>query len=382
MLKKFVLTGFGLLLAISAAVPHCRAADVFFINGGDFNTAANWSDGMLPSLDLDNHIIQNGLTSTYSAGTLSLRRLVVSDSTPGTLNITGGDLTLAGGGDSFQIGRSLNVDPLSPGGSVDLGGTAILRTTENSSVGDRDKGVLHIGPTASVISPGSYWRIGNFGPSVDAGLEGNGLLDVQGTFRARDLFIGVQDGTGVVRVRGAGSIVLSPFADGNPLEADIVDFNHDPIFHPNQSGTINMVGSNATLSARSLLFDHSPHPSRNLIWFTADSGGVSEITLSDAVNINNNALRVDLTGFVLAPGEKILLIDAAENRVFGTFATLEILGANPTDYTVVYDQPNGDILLMNTVPEPSVVMLVGIGVVLSICPKRRASRERRAVGPI
>ncbi len=101
------MTSFGLLLAISAAVPDCWAADVFFINGGDFNTAANWSDGMLPSLDIDNHFIQDGLTSTYSAGTLSLRKLVVSDSSPGTLNMTGGDLTLAGGGDSFQIGRSL-----------------------------------------------------------------------------------------------------------------------------------------------------------------------------------------------------------------------------------------------------------------------------------
>src|SRR5688500_14671704 len=111
MLKKLGATTFVLLLAISATVPHSRAADVFFINGGDFNTAANWSDGMLPSLDLDNHIIQNALTSTYSAGTLSLRKLVVSDSTAGTFNMTGGDLTLAGGGDSLQIGRSLNSDP-------------------------------------------------------------------------------------------------------------------------------------------------------------------------------------------------------------------------------------------------------------------------------
>ena len=178
-MKNFVVTSFGLLLAISAAGPDCWGADVFFINGGDFNTATNWSDGNLPSLDIDNHFIQDGLTSTYSAGTLSLRKLVVSDVSAGTFNMTGGDLTLAGGGDSFQIGRSLNSDPLSPGGLVDLSGTAILRTTDNSGVGERDKGVLHIGPMASVISPTAYWRVGNFGPSVDAGLEGNGLLDVE-----------------------------------------------------------------------------------------------------------------------------------------------------------------------------------------------------------
>jgi PEP-CTERM motif-containing protein len=367
MLKRFVVTSVGLLLAISAAVPDCRADDVFFINGGDFNTAANWSDGMLPSLDDDVHFIQNGLTSTYSAGTLSLRKLVVSDASPGTLNMTGGDLTLAGGGDSFQIGRAC----CGAFGQVDLSGTAILRTTENSSVGDRDSGVLHIGPTASVISPGSYWRVGNFGPSVDAGLQGDGLLDVEGTFRARDLFIGVQDGTGVVRIRGTGSVRLTPF--GTDPEADIVDFNHHPVFHPNQSGTIHMMGSAATLSARNLLFDHDPQPSKNLIWFTADSGGVSEITLTDAVNIDNNALRVDLTAFAVAPLGRILLIDAADNRVSGTFASLEILGANPSDYMVVYDRPNGNILLMNTVPEPSTVLL-GLGLVVAISAKRRTSR--------
>jgi hypothetical protein len=375
MLKRIVVTSLGLLWAVSTPGPSW-AADVFFINGGDFNTAANWSDGMLPSLDIDNHFIQDGLTSTYSAGTLSLRKLVVSDSSAGRLNITGGDLTLAGGGDSFQIGRSLNADPLSPGGFVDLSGTAILRTTENSTIGDRDTGVLHIGPTASVISPGSYWRIGNFGLSVDAGLQGDGLLDVEGTFRARDLFIGVQDGKGVVRVRGTGSITLSPFADGNPLEADIVDFNHDPIFQPNQSGTINMVGSNATLSARSLLFDHLPHPSKNLLWFTADSAGVSEITLSDAVNIDNNALRVDLTGFTVAPGGQVLLIDAAPNRVFGTFATVEVLGANPSDYAVVYNQSTGNISLINTVPEPATVVLALLGASGLVCLARVARRSK------
>src|SRR5437868_6440422 len=186
MLKRFFVTGFVLLLVIWAAAPDCRASDIYFIADGDFNAPENWSDGMSPSLGLDNYFIQNGLTATYSAGTLSLRKLVVSDSSPGTFNMTGGDLTLAGGGDSFQIGRGC----CGADGLVDLSGTAILRTTENSSVGDRDTGVLHVGPTASVISPGAYWRVGNFGPTVDAGLKGNGLLDVEGKFSARDLFIG------------------------------------------------------------------------------------------------------------------------------------------------------------------------------------------------
>ena len=104
-----------------------------------------------------------------------------------------------------------------------------------------------------MISPDAYWRVGNFGPSVDAGLEGNGLIDVEGMFNTRSLFIGVQDGTGVVQVSGTGSITLTPFADGDPSSADInMNFNHDPINHPNQSGTIHMIGSEASISARTL----------------------------------------------------------------------------------------------------------------------------------
>ena len=374
-MKNFVVTSFGIMLAVVAASPSCWAADVNFLAGdGNFNTAASWSDGMLPSLDIDNHFIQDGLTATYSAGTVSVRKLVVSDGSPGTLNMTGGDLTAAGGDDSFQIGRGC----CGGDGLVDLSGTAILRTTGQSGVGERDKGVLHIGPDASVISPGVYWRVGNFGPSVDAGLEGNGLLDIEGTFSARALFIGVQDGTGVVRVRGTGSVTLTQ-QDDNPGFADIdMDFNHNPIFHPNQSGTIHMEGSNASMSARNLFSQHDAlSPVKNLLWFTADLGGVSPITLTNAVNINNNKLQVDLNGFDVAPLATLLLIDAAPGGIApGTsFAELEVLGgASAPNYYVVYDGPNGDILLARTIPEPSTMLLIGLGMSLAFCAKRRASR--------
>jgi PEP-CTERM motif len=369
-MKNVVALSVGLLLAAS---PDCWSADVFLINGGDFNTAANWSDGMLPTADGDVHFVQDGLTATFSSGTTSVARLIVSDTSPGTLNITGGDLTANIAGDDFQIARSRNVDPLSPGGFVDLSGTAILRTGTNSTVGDRDKGVLHVGPNASVLSPGAFWRVGNHGHSIDVnpenptGLEGEGLLDVEGTFSSHAMFIGVNDGVGTLRVRGNGSVTLTDV---------IEDFNHHPIFHPNQSATIHMVGSNASLSALDLIWDHdAASPIKNLAWFEADSGGVSPIILSDEVNINNNALRVNLTGYTVAPGQKILLFDAAPTRITGAFASLEILGANPANYIVVYDQPTGDILLMNTVPEPSTVILLGFGALLATAAMRRPASQ-------
>ena len=76
---------------------------------------------------------------------------------------------------------------------------------------------------------------------------------------------------------------------------------------------------------------------------------MSEIKLTDAVNITNNDLTVNLAGFnVPHLGDKILLFDAAPDRVFGTFANLSILNRTSLKrLTLVYDHPNGDILLMN-----------------------------------
>jgi hypothetical protein len=258
---------------------------------------------------------------------------------------------------------------------VDLSGTSILRTgpgpsADNAAVGDRDKGVLHIGPTASVLSPFTYWRVVNFGPSVDAGLAGNGLIDVEGTFHTRALFIGVQDGTGVVQVRGHGSVALTAQAD-NAGFADIdMDFNHDPVNQPHQHGTIHMIGSTAAMSARNLFSQDPGAPVKNKLWFTADSGGVSDILLSNAVNITNNALVVDLAGFPVVPGQSILLVDAAPNQITGTFTDISVTG-NPFNSQVIYDQPNGNILLQIVVPEPTSIAALAVGATLLIRRRRQ-----------
>jgi hypothetical protein len=371
-MKRIVVTSFGLLLAISAASPNCWAVDVQLISSGNFNTGANWSDGLVPSAaDGNVHIIQGGLTATVSSAAAAFRLVVSDDASAGTLNIvSGGDLTAATAGDDFQVARGC----CNANGVVDLSGTAILRTANNSTVGDRDQGSMHVGPSAQVIST-AYWRVGNNGPTVDTGLQGNGFLDVEGTFNARAMFIGVNDGTGVVQVRGNGKIILTQQND-NPGFADIdMDFNHNPIFQPNQSGTIHMIGSTATFSARNLFSQDPGAPIKNQLWFTADSSGVSPITLSNAVDITNNALRVDLAGFAVAPGQQILLVDAAPTMITGTFTAVNITGANPANYTVVYDQPTGNILLRNTVPEPSTVVLLGFGMIMTIFVARR--RETR-----
>lgn len=353
---KCIRNGLGLVLAFSLAGSSCPAADVNFINGGDFNTAANWDDGNLPTNDGDFHFIQNSLTSMFHSVGVAVTRLIVSDSSPGTLMLTGGDLTIAGmGNDTFSIGRSVGGD-----GMVDVGGTAVLTTgsADSSFVGERDRGVLHIGPMGTVTGT-DVWRVGHRGALACTDCDGEGLLDVEGSFTAHLMFLGVDDGDGVLRVRGDGSVTLTD----NLVPGVNTAF-------PNRSAAIEMIGSGASLSARNLESANGPSQVKNQYLFQADAGGVSPITLVDAVNIDNNKLTVDLTGFALAPGASLTLIDAAPERVFGRFMEVNVLGvANASDYAVVYeDQPgqSGNILLTNTVPEPSAAILMAMGVLLSL----------------
>jgi hypothetical protein len=91
-----------------------------------------------------------------------------------------------------------------------------------------------------------------------------------------------------------------------------------------------------------------------------------------------------LGAFVLPAYGSLLLFDGDHtgplsapvgSRIFGTFANLTVNGnLNPSNYIVVYDQPNGDIFLQN-VPEPSTMMLLGFGMVMTIfVAKRRETR--------
>jgi hypothetical protein len=130
-----------------------------------------------------------------------------------------------------------------------------------------------------------------------------------------------------------------------------MSFNHDPVDHPNQSGTIHMIGSEASMSARTLQSQHDDDvPIKNLLWFTADAGGVSPITLAEEVDIDNNKLKVELNDFVLGNLDTLLLIDAAPGDIVGAFAELEVSGGDPDNfnYSVIYDHDLGDILLQST----------------------------------
>jgi hypothetical protein len=288
--------------------------------------------------------------------------------TPGTLNMSTGKLIVAGGGNAFQIARAC----CNGTGIINLTGDAVLEVQGSDPIiGTRDRGELHVGPNASVISTrpgGAYWRLGNYGPAIDAGLQGNGLLDVEGSFSAHVIFLGDSDSTGELRIRGNGSVTLTDNLVPNMATNQ-----------PNRSSLVHMIGSNASLTALNLESFNGASQVKNQYQFTADAGGVSKITLSNAVNIGNNALTVDLTNYSLAAGSSLLLFDAAAGQIYGDngnyFTSLSVLGGvDASNYYVSYDQAAGDISLVRTVPEPASLAILALGMVAAIGVRRRASR--------
>jgi hypothetical protein len=379
-MKKVAVTSFALLLALSGANPTCWAQVKF--DGGPtglgtaFLDAANWDpDGVPGTIATDRYAINDGFIASYatSATTTVLGLRIGTDApvsptptgTPGTLNMSDGMLIVSGGGDSFELGRACCAGT----GVMNMTGDAVLEIQGSDPIiGDRDQGTLNIGDTASVISTrvgGGYWRVGNYGPSIDAGLEGDGLLNVygNGSFSAHVIFIATTDGDGEVRVADNGLITLT--------DNLVLNSGTD---QPNRSALVHMIGSSATLNALNLEAANGLSQVHNDFEFSADLAGVSAITLSNAVNITNNDLTVNLNSFVLGLGTTEVLFDAAPNQIYGTFASLVVNGGNPSfQYAVLYDQVAGDILLQR-IPEPSTTVLVGLGIVIATCARRRASR--------
>lgn len=386
-MKKFVVTGVGLLLAISAASPNCWAVIKDFDNGGAdglFLTAANWNDAIGGDDDLvpgpaDRALINAGFVVTYGTGaTTTVGSLIVGadwpvtgdTGTPGTLNMSDGKLIVTGGGDNFQISRACCA---TEGSALNMTGDAELEIGGTDPiVGTRDQGTLDVGGTAKVYPTTgitNYWRLGNYGPSFDqtvmnpGGLQGNGLLNVHdsGSFSAHVIFIGDNDSTGELRVAGNGSVILTDNLVPRPSG-----------FQAMGSALIHMIGSSATLSAVNLESESLAGEIPTKYVFDADVGGVSEIDLSNAVNITNNDLVVNLNGFPLPFGAPLLLFDAAPGQIYGTFAS-SVVNGSVVPHIVIYDNLNGDILVQR-VPEPSTMLLLGLGMVMAISAKRRASR--------
>ena len=386
---------FGLLLAIVVGSPNCWAAVLDFDNGGGdfkFLTATNWNDGLGPNDDLvpgatDEAMIHDGFTGASAvlydtAVTTTVGRLTVGGDWHYTPPLTGdfgtsGELVMTAGkiivDNKFEIARARGV-VFGDGngvGLVTMTNSELELDNFDHGIGVRQRGELNIGLNAKVYNtPGqdNYWRIGNYGVNTDAGLEGNGLLNVHsnGTFNAHVIFIADNDAVGEVRVSDTGSVVLTGNLVPRPSG-----------FQAAGSAKVQMNGASATLSAYNLESESLLGEIPTLYEFNADPAlGVSPIKLVDAINITNNALVVNLNGYALANFDTLLLFDGDQalvgDRVFGTFASTLVTGG-AGQHKVIYDQVNGDILLQR-VPEPSTVLLLGFGMMIAYCGKRRETR--------
>lgn len=382
-MNRTLVTTFGLLLTVTTVGANCCAAVLDFDGGGDgtsFLNGANWNDELgalddvVPGPDdraliNDSYVVTYGTSDTTTVGSLIVGAdwPVTGDlGTPGTLNMSDGKLIVTGGGDNFQIGRACCAGD----GAMYMTGDAVLEINGSDPiVGTRENGILDVAGTASVISirtgadPTVYWRLGNYGPSSDAGLEGNGLLNVHenGSFSAHVIFVGDRDSSGELRVADNGSVVLT----GNlvPRPSD---------FFAGGSATIRMIGSSATLEAFNLESESLAGEIATKYVFDADASGVSPIKLTDAINITNNELIVNLNGYDLPNFGTLLLFDGdqalAGNRLFGTFAS-SVVNGSVIPHRLIYDQANGDILVQR-VPEPS-TLLLAVGMVIAACARRR-----------
>ncbi len=282
------------------------------------------------------------------------------------------------------------------GGEITMSGDSIVRAN-GALIGERTRGVLRIGSGAIVdiriwdtsVVPNQFGgtedlRVGTWGPAYETfggepGLDGNGLVEVQGTLNAKDLYLSEHGAKGEIRVAG-GAVNLN----GELIMDLCAGCTSDPGLLALQSAKVSIVGSSGTFNVGAdpdpAIVDPMPPP-RNLraasptakFSFTADAGGVTPITVVDnpaetsgTANINTARLEVDLRAYTSS--SPLTLIDAPPGALTGTFGTVTFVGNRTA--SVSYDLLNGDVILSNfqataigepasaTAPEPSSLLLV------------------------
>jgi hypothetical protein len=288
------------------------------------------------------------------------------------------------------------------GGEMILTGPSAL-TANGALIGERTKALVSIGPSATVdiriwdttVTPNQFggtedMRIGGYGPAYDdfggePGLDGDGVVDVQGTLNAKDVYLSEHGAKGEIRLSG-GAVNLN-----GTLHMDFCgNCQSDPTLLAQRSSKVTIIGSTGSfkvgLDPDPLAPTPSPPP-RDLLAasttatfsFTADAGGITPIVVAQNVlpepsgtaYINGAKLQLNLDAYTSS--SPLTLINAPALQLIGTFGSVTFLGSRTA--TVNYDVANGDVFLSNfhigsgagagnlansAVPEPSSLLLIAL----------------------
>lgn len=298
------------------------------------------------------------------------------------------------------------------GGEVFLTGTSTLKAN-GALIGERTKGALSIGPTSAVeiriwdttVTPNQFGgsedlRIGNYGPAYDdfgaePGLAGDGVVNVQGSLLAKDLYLSENGGKGEIVMAG-GTVNFN-----GTLRMDFCgNCVPDPALMAQRLSKITVLGSAGTFNVG---IDPDPEvidplpPPRDLtaasttavFSFTADVGGVTPIVVAEnsgeasgTAFIMGAQLMLNLDAYTAAA--PLTLINAAPGHLSGTFGSVTFLGSRTA--TVNYDVANGDVFLSDfqlgagtgalaatAVPEPAGLITAAIAGLASLIAVRKRS---------
>lgn len=368
-------------------VSNTAVGQVIFDNDsgdGSWETATNWSGDVLPSAT-DNVQIHSGFTTSLSSDQSVTDFTVGSDGaggTSGTVNQTAG--TLSGAGTSWA---KVGTDGAGNVGTYNLSGSAALSNFDVFALGIVDGvGELNLSDTASLttnsgVAMGGTATVNQTGGSFTSGAW-IGLSNFGGGTVNYNISAGSIVSNGdvfTVGEDGAGNLNVSGTADVQANGLSMIVGRND-----NSAGILEITGSSASVAVNDLLLDTGTGSSA-ILSFIADSGGITEIVSADNTEFGDDAsLLVDLTGdadfanyTTSGSSLEILLIDNAAG-VTGTFAGLAegasvSIGGGKTG-TISYIGGDGNDVVLNVfvVPEPSSIVVLGLGALGLITRRRRS----------